>query len=214
MKFLPLLFLVASITTVLANGDDDSPDDRNLKLYRRQANFRIRPQGDPEIVTDNLGRRHKRARIDIRNLDLTKDEDELEIQLMSDEDGETLKMKRDDTTDDPFQSWFGTNAKTGHSLTMVKTTTASGKSTTTGTMYGKNGTVYQIRTLGDSEVIVDEVKQEMFDPEFEGPETEVEGDADVDSSAIDKVDVPSSARRNLRRLDSPDVIDIMVSLSV
>jgi ribosomal protein L24 len=217
MKSLPkvLLFCLltaVAINTVVANSDDNirkKREDNRARNHRR--NRRISPEGEPEPVKDVDGNVVKRrSRLDLKDLASLQDEDDVDFQLMSDEKSESMHIVRDDKPEDQFESWSGRDEDTGHSLTVVTTTTNDGIKVTTGTMYGKNGTVYQIRQLADRDVIVEEVPQTSFDSEMEGPETDTEGDEDVDQSTIDQVDGVST-RRNLRRLDSSSVIDVMVS---
>jgi ribosomal protein L24 len=152
----------------------------------------------------------RRSRLDLKDLANLQDEDDVDFQLMSDEKSERMHLVRDDKPEDRFESWSGRDEDTGHSLTVVTTTTNDGVKVTAGTLYGENGTVYQIRQLADRDVIVEEVPQTSFDNEMEGPGTDTEGDEDVDPSTIDQVD-GVLARRQLRRLDSSSVIDVMVS---
>ena len=193
---------------------DESSDSRQLRVKTKKRTYRgkIRPQGAPEPVSDAEGKvRGRRSRIDLSSLELGDEEDDVDVQLMDDDILQTLKMRRDDTMEDPFESWFGLDSETGNSLTMVKTQTIHGRSVATGTLYGKNGTIYQIRTLADGDVVAEERTQDMFDREMPGPETDMEDDDDIDENTIDQVDGQPSGRRNLRRLDSSAVIDIMVS---
>jgi hypothetical protein len=201
---------------VISRGDEN----RQLRVQRKKTSrsFRrkIGPKGDPKALTDADGKvKRRQSIIDLRALLLDDDEDYVDIQLMSDEESQTLKMRRDDRRDDPFESWFGMDETTGNHLTMVKTATPWGNTVTTGTMYGKNGTVYQIRTLAGGDVVAEEIKQEMFERELDGPATNVEGDDDVDPDTIDEIDgLPDGVRRgrrSLRRLDSSSQLDIMVS---
>lgn len=203
-----------------ANSNND--EDRQLRVTRKKVSrsFRrvIKPEGAAKNLADADGKiRRRQSVIDLRELLLDDDEDDVDVQLMNDEDTcETLKMRRDDRKEDPFESWYGIAQDTGHHLTMVKTTTPWGDTVTTGTMQGKNGTIYQIRTLANGDVVAEEVKQEMFDRDLHGPATDVEGDDDVDPDTIDEIDgLPGGGRRGrriLRRLDSSSVLDIMVSL--
>jgi hypothetical protein len=203
---------------VNTNNDDE---DRQLRRQRKGSGrkFRriVKPKGAPKDLAGADGTvKRRQSIVDLRELLLDDDEDDLDIQLMSDEDSEALKMKRDDRKEDPFESWYGMDETTGHHLTMVKTKTPWGDTVTTGTMQGNNGTVYRIRTLADGNVVAEEVKPEMFDSELDGPVTNVEGDDDVDPETIDEIDgLPGGGRRgrrNLRRLDSSSELDIMVSL--
>jgi hypothetical protein len=196
-----------------------SDENRQLRIQRKKTgrSFRrkIGPKGDPKPLTDADGNvKRRQSIVDLRELLLDDDEDDVDVQLMSDEDSQTLKMRRDDRKEDPFESWFGMDETTGNHLTMVKTATPWGNTVTTGTMYGKNGTVYQIRTLADGDVVAEEIKQDMFDRELDGPATDVEGDDDVDPDTIDEIDgLPDGGRRgrrSLRRLDSSSQLDIMV----
>jgi hypothetical protein len=202
------------------NDNRSESDNRQLRIQRKKTgrSFRrkIQPKGEPEDVMDADGNvKRRKSIVDLRELLLDDDEDDVDIQLMSDEDSQTLKMRRDDGIEDPFESWFGRDETTGHHLTMVKTTTPWGNTVTTGTMYGKNGTVYQIRSLADGNVVAEEVKQQMFDTGLDGPMTDVEGDDDVDPDTIDEIDgLPGGGRRgrrSLRRLDSSSQLDILVS---
>ncbi|KAI2508884.1 Metallo-peptidase family M12B Reprolysin-like [Fragilaria crotonensis] len=226
MKLLSSLLLLALTTSSCVLAVKESPkvvnkgdENRQLRVQRKKTgrSFRrkIKPKGEPEDVLDADGNvKRRKSIVDLRELLLDDDEDDVDVQLMSDEDSQTLKMRRNDRKEDPFESWFGLDETTGHHLTMVKTATPWGNTVTTGTMYGKNGTVYQIRTLADGDVVAEEVKQEMFDSEKEGPATDVEGDDDVDPDTIDEIDgLPDGGRRgrrNLRRLDSSSQLDIMV----
>ena len=227
MKSISSLLLLALITQPCVLAVEESPkidinsgENRLLRIKQKRTSrsFRrvIKPKGAPKGLADADGNiKRRQSIVDLRELLLDDDEDDLDIQLMSDEDSEALKMKRDDRKEDPFESWYGMDETTGHHLTMVKTKTPWGDTVTTGTMQGKNGTVYQIRTLADGNVVAEEVKQEMFDSELDGPVTNVEGDDDVDPETIDEIDgLPGGGRRgrrNLRRLDSSSELDIMVS---
>ncbi len=225
-----ILFALATSSCVLAvkespkadnsNSNNNSDENRQLRIQRKKAGRsfrrRIQPKGEPKPITDADGNiKRRQSIVDLRELLLDDDEDDVDIQLMSDEDSQTLRMRRDDRKQDPFESWYGRDENTGNHLTMVKTTTSWGNTVTTGTMHGKNGTVYQIRTLANGDVVAEEIKQEMFDSELEGPRTDVAGDDDVDPDTIDEIDdIPGGGRRgrrNLRRLDSSSELDIMVS---
>ncbi|KAI2508882.1 Metallo-peptidase family M12B Reprolysin-like [Fragilaria crotonensis] len=218
-----LLLLALTISSCVSavkespKDESDSDENRQLRVQRKKAgrSFRrkIQPTGEPEDVMDADGNiKRRKSIVDLRELLLDDDEDDVDVQLMSDEDSQTLRMRRDDRKQDPFDSWFGMDETTGNHLTMVKTKTRWGETVTTGTMQ-KNGTVYQIRTLADGNVVAEEVRQ-SFDRELEGPVTDVEGDNDVDPDTIDEIDgLPDGGRRgrrNLRRLDSSSELDIMV----
>jgi hypothetical protein len=213
-EFIILLFLLS----VLTKADDliTRNTDRQLRTRKKQGRtYRraIRPTGDPETVRDAKGNvRLRRSRLNLRQLILGDEEDDIDIQLMSDQEAQSIRVRRDDTKADPFESWFGLDKDTGSSFTMVKTVTHQGREVTTGTLYGKNGTVYQIRSLADGDVVAEEVKQEMFPKDIEGPETNSEDDDDIDPDSIDQIDGLPSNRRQLRRLDSSSEIDIMVSV--
>ena len=202
------------------SDESNTHEDRKLRKTPKKTSrtFRrtIKPVGDPESISDEDGIvKRRRSVVDLRQLLLDDDDDDVDIQLMNDQESQSLKMRRDDGREDPFESWFGRDETTGNQLTMVRTATIWGETVTTGTMYGKNGTVYQIRTLADGDVVAEEVKPMNFDMEKEGPRTDVEGDDDVDPETIDEIDgLPDGGRRgrrNLRRLDSSSQIDIMVS---
>ena len=228
MKSISSLLLLALITQPCVLAVEESPkidinsgENRLLRIKQKRTSrsFRrvIKPKGAPKGLADADGNiKRRQSIVDLRELLLDDDEDDLDIQLMSDEDSETLKMKRNDRKEDPFESWFGLDETTGHHLTMVKTKTPWGDTVTTGTMQGKNGTVYQIRSLADGNVVAEEVKQEMFADELDGPSVDVEGGEDVDPETIDEIDgLPGGGRRgrrNLRRLDSSSELDLMVSL--
>jgi hypothetical protein len=79
-------------------------------------------------------------------------------------------------------------------------------------LYGKNGTIYQIRSLPNGDVIAEEMEQNMFPAEKDGIEINSEDRYDIDPATIDKIDGLPSNGRQLRRLDSSSEIDIMVSL--
>ncbi|KAI2514356.1 hypothetical protein MHU86_249 [Fragilaria crotonensis] len=107
--------------------------------------------------------------------------------MRSDEGSQTLRMRRGDRKEDSFESWYGRDENTGNHLPMVKTTTRWENTVTTGTMHGKNGSVYQILRLENGDVVAEEIKQEMVD---------VEGDDDVDPDTIDEIDgLPVGGRR-------------------
>jgi hypothetical protein len=192
----------------------EQADARNLRTRKKRGRtFRraIRPSGDPETVMDTEGRvRFRRSRLNLRELILGDEEDDVNIQLMSDQEAQSLTVRRDDTNADPFESWYGLDEQSGNSLTVIKTMTRHGREVTTGTLYGKNGTIYQIRTLADGDVVAEEMKQEMFPKDIDGPETNSEGDDDIDPDTIDQIDGLPSNRRQLRNLDSSSEIDIMV----
>ena len=218
-----LLLALTTFSCVLAVKEPPkvvgkSDENRQLRVQRKKAgrSFRrkIGPKGDPKPLTDADGNvKRRQSIVDLRELLLDDDDDDVDVQLMSDEEPQTLRMRRDDRKRDPFDSWFGMDETTGNHLTMVKTKTKWGETVTTGTMQ-KNGTVYQIRTLADGNVVAEEVKQELFDRELDGPVTNVEGDDDVDPDTIDEIDgLPDGVRRgrrSLRRLDSSSELDIMV----
>ena len=216
-----------SVEVLKGAGADNKNDtkneylDRMLRLQRKKVSrtFRrkITPMGQPELVIDSNGNvKRRRSVVDLRQLLLDDDEDDVDIQLLNDEASLTLKVRRDDSDEDPFESWYGSDEITGNHLTMVKTATIWGDTVTTGTMYGRNGTVYQIRTLSSGDVVAEEVRQASFDRELTGPHTDVDGDDDVDPETIDEIDgLPDGGRRSrrkLRRLDSSSQIDVMVSL--
>jgi hypothetical protein len=194
--------------------EQQSSDSRNLRTRKKRGRtFRraIRPSGDPETVMDAEGKvRFRRSRLNLRELILGDEEDDVDIQVMSDQEAQSLTVRRDDTDTDPFEAWYGSDEKSGSSLTMIKTVTRHGREVTTGTLYGKNGTIYQIRTLADGDVVVEEIKQDMFPRDIDGPETNTEGDDDIDPDTIDQIDGLPSNRRQLRNLDSSSQIDIMV----
>ena len=193
--------------------DEDNDDElRNLKRNKRN---KIKAKGIPKLIKNAKGKiKRRKSVVDLSGLLLGNNGGVVDIQLMSDEAFETIEMTRDDREEDPFESWFGMNETTGHHLTMVKTETPSGETITTGTMQGENGTVYQIRTLADGNVVAEEVKPGMFDRELDALRTDGKGDNGVDPEIIDD-GMPRGGRRgrrNLRRLlDSPSVLDIMVS---
>jgi hypothetical protein len=214
-----LLYLILlTLSCIEANKSSllMNTDNRNLRTRKKRGRtFRraIRPTGDPETIQDSNGNvRLRRSRLNLRQLILGDEEDDVDIQLMSDQEAQSIRVRRDDTKTDPFESWFGLDTNTGSSFTMVKTVTRQGREVTTGTLYGKNGTVYQIRSLADGDVIAEEVKQEMFPKDVDGPETNSEDDDDIDPDSIDQIDGLPSNRRQLRKLDSSSEIDIMVSL--
>jgi len=206
MKFLQILLTVSLIFGEILADDD-------IRSGTRTTRSAVRPRGNPETVQDAEGRVKRRSRVDLRGLALTGyDRKTVDIQLMNDQDAETFSnMTRDDTDQDPFESWSDFNFDTGRSLTMVKHVTADGRSVTTGTLYGNNGTVYQIRQLADRDVIVEEVPQSSFDKEYEGEILHTEGaEQDVDPTTIDEVDSVTGQGQSRRKLDSSDQIDIMV----
>jgi hypothetical protein len=146
------------------------------------------------------------------DLDLEDDEEDVDIQLMRDVPAVNFRrVKRVDFPDDPFSAWTGED-ELGRTLTVVTTTTADGIKVTTGTMQGDNFTTYSFRTQGDRETIVEEMPQIYYDKEFEGGVVETGGYPDVEPDTIDKVDMPIQ-QRNLRRLDSPSQLDVMVCIS-
>lgn len=212
MKFFEAcsLLLLSSNLLLLAQADIRTGERENRRPTRT-----VRPRDAPEPVQDEHGVVFKRrSRLDLRKFIFEQDKESIDIQLMSDEPAETFDdMTRADQDDDDFEAWHGVDEATGHSLTMVKSTSFDGTVTTAGTLYGENGTIYQVRTLADHDIIVEEVSQGMFDSEFEGVATETEGHADVDRDTIDQVDEPDNAQEtNLRnrRLDGAGVIDVMV----
>lgn len=144
---------------------------------------------EPKPVADDDGNNKRRQSIvDLRGLLLDDNDDDVDVQIMrSDEGSQTLRMRRDDRKQDSFESWNGRDENTGNHLTMVKTTTRWENTVTTGTMHGKNGSVYQILRLENGDVVAEEIKQEMVD---------VEGDDDVDPDTIDEIDgLPVGGRR-------------------
>ena len=215
MKLLPSLLVVAlttwSCVLTLAESspkiDNTGDEERQLRQTRPKKNRKIKPIGTPKAVRDANGKvKRRKSIIDLSEMMLGDGEDNVDIQLMSDEAPQTLKMKRGSNKVGSYESWYGMDATTGNQLTMVKTKTPWGDTVTTGSMHGNNGTVYQIRTLADGNVVAEEVKQGMFDQELEA----VRSDATI--NAIDML--PEGGRRGrraLRRLDSPSVLDIMVS---
>ena len=217
--FLLLLALTTSSCVFAANEstakiNDTSDEERQLRRTRRKKIHKIKPKETPKTVKDSEGKfKRRKSIVDLSELMLGDDEDDVDIQLMSDEAPQTLKMKRGSRKAGSYESWYGMDANNGHHLTMVKTKTPWGETVTTGTMFGKNGTVYQIRTLADGNVVAEEVKQGMFDMEFEGPKTDGDGDDNPETIVIiDAIDgFPGGGRRHLRRLDSSSEIDIMVS---
>ena len=229
MKLVSSLLLLALTTSSCVFAVKESPkinsnsdEDRQLRIKRKKTgrSFRrvVKAKGPPKDIADSNGKiKRRQSIVDLRELLLDDDEDDVDVQLMSDVDSQTLKMRRDDRKEDPFESWYGRDETTGHHLTMVKTKTPWGDTVTTGTMFGKNGTVYQIRTLADGDVVAEEVKPENFDRDLDGPTIDVTGDDDdVDPDTIDEIDgLPGGGRRgrrNLRRLDSASELDVMVSL--
>ena len=203
--------------TIDDTGEDNDGELRNLKRNKAGGSFRhkIEAKGIPKLIKNAKGKiKRRKSVVDLSGLLLGDDGGVVDIQLMSDEAFETIEMTRDDREEDPFASWYGMNETTGHHLTIVKTETPSGETVTTGTMQGKNGTVYQIRTLADGNVVAEEVKPGMFDRELDALRTDGKGDNGVDPETIDD-GMPRGGRRgrrNLRRLlDSPSVLDIMVS---
>jgi hypothetical protein len=209
---------VSSLTNDETNEDRDG-ELRRLELNKASGSSRhkIKPKGTPQVIKNANGKiKRRKSVVDLSELLLGEDGGVVDIQLMSDEASETILMTRDDREEDPFESWYGMNETTGHHLTMVKTETPSGETITTGTMQGENGTVYQIRTLADGNVVAEEVKPGMFDRELDALRTDGKVNNDVDPETINAIDgMPEGGRRgrrNLRRLlDSPNVLDIMVS---
>ena len=197
----------------------DENDDENRLLGMNKRHDKIKPKGSPKVVavTSNGKVKRRRSIVDLSVLQLDDTVQDVDVQLMSDEQSQTLRlMKQANTNSDPFESWYGRDANTGNHLTIVKTKTQWGETVTTGTMHGQNGTVYQIRTLANGEVVAEEIKQEMFNKELDGIRTHVKGGgSDIDPATIDAVDgLPGGGRRgpqNLRRLDSSSQLDVMVS---
>ena len=185
-------------------------DHRKLRKHKKRI---IRANGDPEVVRDESGKvRFRRSKLNLRHFILDDEEDDVDIQLMSDEEAQSIRVRRVDTTADPFESWYGMDKNTGSSFTMVKTVTRQGIKVITGTLYGKNGTIYQIRSLANGDVIAEEMEQDMFPDHMDGIEINSEDHNDIDPATIDKIDGLPSNGRQLRRLDSSSEIDIMVSL--
>ena len=196
--------------------DENDGESRLLGLNKRHD--KIKPKGGPKVVavTSNGKVKRRRSIVDLSGLQLDDTVQDVDVQLMSDEPSQTLRMKRANTNSDPFESWYGRDANTGNHLTIVKTKTQWGETVTTGTMHGQNGTVYQIRTLANGEVVAEEIKQKMFNKELDGIKTHVKsGGSDIDPATIDAVDGLSGGGRrglqNLRRLDSSSQLDVMVS---
>ncbi|KAI2492459.1 hypothetical protein MHU86_22078 [Fragilaria crotonensis] len=196
----------------------DESDDENRQLGATTVRQKIKTKGSSKVVavTSNGKVKRRRSIVDLSGLQLGDTAQDVDVQLMSDEQSQTLRMRRANTKDDPFESWYGRDTKTGNHLTIVKSTTNWGETATTGSMHGQNGTVYQIRTLANGGVVAEEIKQEMFNKELDGVRTFVKGGSDdIDPETIDAVDgLPGSGRRGLRnsrRLDSSSQLDIMVS---
>jgi hypothetical protein len=87
---------------VNTNNDDE---DRQLRRQRKGSGrkFRriVKPKGAPKDLAGADGTvKRRQSIVDLRELLLDDDEDDLDIQLMSDEDSEALKMKRDDRKED------------------------------------------------------------------------------------------------------------------
>jgi hypothetical protein len=200
----------------------DKNENENRQLHANRTSFslrhKIKTKGSPTAVAlaSNGKIKRRRSHVDLSGLLLGDTVQDVDVQLMSDEPSQTLRMRRANAKEDPFESWYGRDAKTGNHLTIVKTKTHWGYTVTTGTMHGKNGTVYQIRTLANGEVVAEEIKQEMFNAERDGVRTHMKrANADIDPGKIDAIDgLPGGGRlglRNLRRLDSASELDIMVS---
>ena len=214
MKLIPALLLFTLTTWPCRSARtesspkiySDGDDDRQLRRKRRNGptkTHKIKPIGTPKNVRDAKGRiKRRKSIVDLSDLVLGDDDESLNIQLMSDEAPQTLTMTRGSRQAGSYESWHGMDAATGHHLTMVKTKTPWGDTVTTGTMTGKNGTVYQIRTLAGGNVVSEEVKQGMFDKEVDAVRSDAKRRGDVGGS---------HGRRSLRRLDSASEIDIMVS---
>mmetsp|Transcript_4764 Transcript_4764/g.6891 ORF Transcript_4764/g.6891 Transcript_4764/m.6891 type:complete len:1246 (-) Transcript_4764:33-3770(-) len=212
------LFLVISITFLLTFVKSKQKDGggRNPRTRRRHSPriSHIRPQGKPEPISSKDGIvRRRRSRLDLAALDLPqsyKEAIDVDFLAFSDEQATTIHhMKRYDTKNDPFQSWFGLNEESGSSMTVVVTNTSEGVAVTTGTVHGYNQTVYQFYQIADLDTIV--VEQQEFDNEFEGFAGDIEIHDDVDPATIDQVDGITQPQQNLRRLvDSPERLDVMV----
>jgi hypothetical protein len=196
----------------------DMSDDENRQLSASTVRRKIKPKGSPKVVevTSNGKIKRRRSILDLSGLLLNDTVQDVDVQLMSDEQSQTLRMRRENAYNNPFESWYGRDAKTGNLLTIVKTKTHGGETVTTGTMQGQNGTVYQIRTLANGQVVAEEINQEMFNKELDAVRSQEEGSgADIDPETIDAIDgLPGGWRRGLRnerRLDSSNQLDIMVS---
>ena len=220
-QILVLFALTTSSCVFAANESTPKIDNHGNDQLRQlrttpKKTHKIKPQGTPKAVRDANGKvKRRQSIVDLSELALGDDEDDVEIQLMSDEAPQTLKMKRGSRKAGIYESWYGMDATTGHHLTMVKTTSLFGETVTTGTMLGRNGTVYQIRTVADGNVVAEEVKQGMFDRELDGARTDGDVDDDADPETIGTIDtihgIAGGGGRHLRRLDSSNELDIMVS---
>ena len=190
-----------SFRTINHNNKNNDEDRQLRTTPKKKKTHEIKPLGKPKAVKDTKGRtKRRKSVVDLSELALGDSEDDVTIQLMSDEAPQTLSMKRGAKKAGFYESWYGMDEINGHHLTMVKTKTPWGDTVTTGTMFGKNGTVYQIRTLADGNVMAEEVKQGMFDMEMDAVRSDAKGDVGE-----------SHGHRNLRRLDSASELDIMVS---
>ncbi|KAI2505404.1 Metallo-peptidase family M12B Reprolysin-like [Fragilaria crotonensis] len=223
-SFLILLFCTltilscASVMKESSSTTTDESDDENRQLAPSTTRrHKIKTKGSSKVVavTSNGKIKRRRSIVDLSGLQLGDSAQDVDVQLMSDEQLQTLRMRRANTENDPFESWYGRDTKTGNHLTIVKSTTNWGETVTTGSMHGQNGTVYQIRTLANGAVVAEEIKQEMFNKELDGVRTHVKGGGgDIDPETIDAIDgLPGGGRRGLRnerRLDSSSQLDVMV----
>ncbi|KAI2505406.1 Metallo-peptidase family M12B Reprolysin-like [Fragilaria crotonensis] len=223
-SFLILLFFTwttlscASMMKESPSINTNESDDENRQLGASTTRrHKIKAKGSSKVVavTSNGKIKRRRSVVDLSGLQLGDGARDVDVQLMSDEQSQTLRMRRANTNNDPFESWYGMDTKTGNHLTIVKSTTNWGETVTTGSMHGQNGTVYQIRTLANGAVVAEEIKQEMFNKELDGVRTFVKGGSDdIDPETIDAIDgLPGGGRRGLRnerRLDSSSQLDVMI----
>lgn len=169
----------------------------------------------------------RQSRLDLSGFRPPRDGDDIEVSLMTDETPLVFHgLAKDDNDDDPYTSWYAMEAASGATINFVTGTGTEGQPILlTGTVI-KNGTVYQIRDVGNDEILV---TQSQFSPEeVDNDAFETDGlEPDVDPDSIDHVDFPLvpgnrglrgtsednyyDAKSDHRRLDSPDVLDVMVS---
>ena len=217
MKTTSFVILLVVLVLIHATPEDEAMRKRN-PLGRPN---RVKPKNDPEDVVRHDGRHRRRSRLNVDDLLLDHDED-VEIQLMSDESSMKFKLIKQDFDDDPFTSYSSTDGTTGERITIVTSTAKDGQQVMVGTAHSANGTIYQIRQLADQELIVEEV-QDGFDPEFKGlvGKTHSDQNRDEKPAVIDIVDgvvTDQSDGRYLRAggerrlVDDGTVLDVMVSI--
>ena len=221
MKRLICAILVFGLTIMCASSEHKGKRRRKHKPLGRPSRIDVIDTQEGFVEKDGHQSRRRRSRLNVDDLLLDHDED-VEIQLMSDESSMKFKLIKQDFDDDPFTSYSSTDGTTGERITIVTSTAKDGQQVMVGTAHSANGTIYQIRQLADQELIVEEV-QDGFDPEFKGlvGKTHSDQNRDEKPAVIDIVDgvvTDQSDGRYLRAggerrlVDDGTVLDVMVSI--